>query len=186
LLLLAQAATASTTGRDDKDDIKETQQDHGTQNLSEGVAYELRKSPLTDRVKNFKNIIIQQATDATRAAAAIAGVTMAEATSTDTETPNEFEWATLDEHATMISNQESKNIATYLIIALMITIAVAAIVTRINRTTTTGKGRNRRRAPTIMTITTALATVLTLAPPSAWTPHITTTTLLAISARATW
>jgi hypothetical protein len=152
------------------------------QNLSEGEVYELRKLPLSTRVKDFKSILIQQATDATKAAAAIAGVTMTDATPTDTETSNKFEWATLDEHATMFSNQESKNIATYLIIALMITIATAAIVTRINRTTTADKGRNGRRALTITTITTALATILSLVPPSAWTPHIATATFLAISA----
>ena len=49
------------------------------QNLSQGEVYELRKSPLTERVVSFRNII-QQATNATAAAAAIAGVTTTEAT----------------------------------------------------------------------------------------------------------
>jgi hypothetical protein len=107
-------------------------------NLSEGVAHDLRQSPLTERVKSFRDII-KQATGATGAAAAIAGVTIVDAASTDTETSNIFEWATLDEHATMTDNQETKNIAMYLIIALMITIVVTAIVRRTIRTTTTDK-----------------------------------------------
>jgi hypothetical protein len=151
------------------------------QNISEGEIYELRKSPLTERVASFRNII-QQATNATATAAAIAGVTMAEATTNETEFTNRFEWATLEEHANMVDNQETKNIAMYLIIALMTTIMVATIVRRAIRTTTTDKGRPEHKTTTIMMTTTALVTLLTLATPNTWTPHIATTMILTTSA----